>query len=363
MIRMRIVGGILLFVTCHILSLHAQELDLKVSSIRMNYAIPDAPAFKILNTQPDNIMRPSTTQELAVSMADPFLGQKLPSAFALEFSPYLTIGGSSLTLKDYQTSAVTRILYHTRVSIASQRSTVTNATTVLAFGLRFTLYDDSDLRLDTTYINKLYDLNDLLVSKVSGIRGHFRPPSPIFVEMSQEQKDSIESLVQDSLSVAARTIDSKIAAEREQVIKGNWNKTIVEAGLAIAGASADSTSLSGIVGKRAEFWLVAAGAIDRWGQWVLGLNTALGRRDNGRLSRVDGSLSSRLYVGENAYKGFIQFESEIVDGTLQNLVQLGGELRLYEIVWADFSAGFMKMASNKPTFTSNFNIRFATPKL
>jgi hypothetical protein len=107
------------------------QVDSTVASIRMNFAVPDAPAFKILGTQPDHIMRPSTTQELAVSLGEPFLDSKLPSAFAAEFSPYLTISGSSLTLRGYQESAIKRILYHTRVSVASQRSKAAGDNAVL----------------------------------------------------------------------------------------------------------------------------------------------------------------------------------------------------------------------------------------
>lgn len=87
----------------------------------------------------------------------------------------------------------------------------------------------------------------------------------------------------------------------------------------------------------------------------------LRRNASGEFSTVDGSLSSRIYVGENVYKGFIQFESEIQDGTLKNLAQLGGEARLYGLIWIDFSAGIQKAGSDKPTFTSSFNIRMGTP--
>jgi hypothetical protein len=298
---------------------------------------------------------------LAISLADPFLASKIPSALALEFSPYLMIGGSSLSLKSYQESALKRILYHTRVSLGTQRS---GDTTFVAVGLRFTLLDESDLRLDNDYISKVFSLNDRALDITSRIRDHFRGPAPVYVALPKNQRDSIDRLVGDSIAVeaaATQMLDSSIAAERETAKLRNWNKPIVEVGLAFAGASSDSMHLSGIVGTKAALWLVGAGGIDDWGQWVIGLNATLYRKDSGKFSGVDGSLSSRLYAGENAYKGFIQFESQIADGDLQNLMQLGGELRLYGIIWADFSAGVQKTGSNKPTFTSNFNLRFGTP--
>jgi hypothetical protein len=327
----------------------------------MNFAVPDAPAFKILDSQPDNIMRPATTQELAVSLSDPFINRELPSALAIEFSPYLTIGGSSLTLKSYQESFLSRLLYHTRISIASQRSTSTGDTTVLAFGLRFTLLDESDLRLDKDYIDKIYSYNDSLLAIDSRIKDHFRGRGPGFQTKTQVEKDSILKIEADSIKIADRLLEESIVAVHELAKLRNWNKPIIEVGLAISGSSSESKVTKGIIGTRAAMWFVGAGNIDTWGQWVLGLNTTLRRNESGKFSAFDGTLSSRIYAGENIYKGLIQFESEIHDGNLRNLLQLGGEVRFYEILWLDYTAGILKAGSDPITFTSSLNIRMGTP--
>jgi len=335
--------------------------DSTIQSVRMQFAVPDAPAFKILGTQADNILRPSTTQELAVALSDPLINSSLPSALALEFSPYLVIGGSSLTLRSYQESALQRILYHTRLSIASQRGKTTGDTTLLALGLRFTLLDESDLRLDESYIAKIFSFNDSVLALQTRIKDHFRGPAPSFIVKSKAERDSIDAKAKDSTDIATRALDSSITLEREVAKKRNWNKPIIEFGIALAGASAESTGTQGIIGTRAAMWLVGAANLGSWGQLVLGLNSRLRRSSSGSFSTIDGALSSRLYVGENAYKGFVQVESQIQDGTLRDLFQLGGEIRLYGVVWLDYSAGTQKVGSDPLKFTSSFNIRMGTP--
>lgn len=339
----------------------AAQPDSAVASIRMNFAVPDAPAFKLLHAQPDNLMRPGTTQELAVSLAEPIFNNKLPSGFAVELSPYLLIGGSSLTLKSYQESALQRILYHTRVSVASLRSAATGDTTTLAIGVRFTLLDESDLRLNSDYINAIYSYNDSITQLISRIRDQYRGAGPEFQLKPQAEQDSIMRIVNNAIAVATRELDNAITSERERAKLDDWNKPIVEVGLALAGESADSIGARGIVATKAALWFVGAGNLSSWGQWVIGLNAAVRRNGLAELSIVDGAFSTRVYAGENVHKGYLQFESQINDGNLENLVQLGGETRMYEMLWLDFSVGIRKATMEQAVFTSNVNVRLGTP--
>jgi hypothetical protein len=328
----------------------------------MNYAIPDAPAFKALNIQPSEIMRPSTTQELALILSNQALGSSLPSAFALECSPYLMIGGESLTLKQYQESVLDRVLYHTRISVASQRGGITGDTTRLSFGIRFTLLDESDLRLDKHYINQIYSFNDSLLAMESRIRDYFRRPGPVYYGLSDVQKDSINTLVSDSTRIATKALEDSISVERENAIKRNWNKPIVEVGLAVAGYSADSVHTSGIIGDKAALWLVAAGNIQEWGQWVIGANGSLRRNNQGDMSVLDGSLGARMYAGSNTVKGFMELSWQAKESFLpMYLYQIGTELRVYSVFWVNLSAGVESVNGGGTKFTSTIDVRIGTP--
>ena len=83
----------------------SQDLPQMAKELAPNYAVPDAPAFNILNENPDNILKPSSVKDMGIAFAD-FLGEDeritLPKAFALEFSPALLINGKNLSLEEYR---------------------------------------------------------------------------------------------------------------------------------------------------------------------------------------------------------------------------------------------------------------------
>ena len=127
-------------------------INLLAHEHRMNYSVPDAPAFKLLDTDPSNVLKPTSVRELAIGLSD-FLRSDnsivLPQSFAVEFSPGLLIGGKTLTLAGYRKHPA---LYRTRLSIATNRPEDAAAATTVAFGIRVTQIDQSDLRTDSEYI-------------------------------------------------------------------------------------------------------------------------------------------------------------------------------------------------------------------
>lgn len=338
------------------------QYDSALSAYRTQYAVPDAPAFKVLGAEPGNIMRPSSTREVGVAAANFFInGSHLPSAFAAEFSPYLMIGGNSLTLRSYQRSWIDRTLYHTRISIASQRSSETGNTKQVAGGIRATLLDNSDLRLDEEYIKKLYGYSDSIKNLTVRIRDHIRGPTPVFILKPQREQDSLNVLVEASIAERTHAVDSSIVAEREAARGSNWNKPIVELGLALAGSSGDSVGVKGIVASTAALWLVGAGEIGSWGQWILGASAKLERDSLGHFERFEGPLAIRGYAGENSYKAYLQAEANWI-GPLPNryLAELGGEADIYAGLWVEFAIGVEKREGTDPVLTSKFNVRLGS---
>src|SRR6266480_5313269 len=57
----------------------------------LDYAVPESPAFKILGTDPDNILRPTSVRTVAISIGNYLLtsGGVIPKNLAVEFSPLL----------------------------------------------------------------------------------------------------------------------------------------------------------------------------------------------------------------------------------------------------------------------------------
>ena len=83
----------------------APKPDTLQKSFQVDFAIPDAPAFKLLNSEPSSILRPTTVRELTTTFSN-FVqnGSSLtiPNAIAIEFSPGLLVSGQTLSLDAYR---------------------------------------------------------------------------------------------------------------------------------------------------------------------------------------------------------------------------------------------------------------------
>jgi len=149
------------------------------SQYRVNFSIPDAPAFKLLGADPSNILKPASVRELAIGFSE-FLGSDnsiiLTKSFALEFSPGLLIGGKKLTLKNYQKNPW---MYRTRISIATNQSENENKATTLAFGIRVTKTDESDLRTKKNYEEESTRLAKQINDYISIERKRLGPTIPL----------------------------------------------------------------------------------------------------------------------------------------------------------------------------------------
>src|SRR6187455_1012027 len=75
----------------------SQDIDsLTLSHLRVNFTVPDMPAFKTLGTDPSNLLKPSTPQALAVSLSTFVQNTELivPDGFAIEISPALLLNSN-----------------------------------------------------------------------------------------------------------------------------------------------------------------------------------------------------------------------------------------------------------------------------
>jgi len=330
--------------------------DSTIIAHRMRFAVPDAPAFKLIKGEPGAIMRPSSTREIAITIAE-FLrsGGTLPSAFAAEFSPYLVACGSRLTLSEFRQSAMARALYRTRLSIASRREETATGRTQVSVGLRFTLMDEADLRLDEQYLSTLFGYSDSIASISLRIKDEIRGPRPFYASSA----DSLRA--EQQIQEETRSLASSIVTSRERAKEENWSKPIVEVGLAWAGWSDDSVGVQGIVGSDLAAWFVAAGGIGPHAQWVAGAQLRLSRDDLGRLRQLEGPVAARVYLGENAYKLYAQAEAEWLKSTADRyLFEGGGETHLTSGIWLDVGIGIEWHDGTKPRLSSKFNLRFGT---
>ena len=176
---MRIIPAIILSGFIFITNGLAQDLPKLAKELAPNYAVPDAPAFNILNENPDNILKPSTVKDVGIAFAD-FLGEEdritLPKSFALEFSPALLINGKNLSLEEYRNNDW---LYRLRLSLATKRFENSSASKI-ALGIRIATEDESDLRTNQQYIEEATELTRKIQSKIDEVRP--MPPSNLTVQ-------------------------------------------------------------------------------------------------------------------------------------------------------------------------------------
>src|SRR6476661_1926632 len=68
----------------------------------LDYTVPESPAFNILGTDPDNILRPTSARTVAISIGNYLLtsGSVIPKNLAVEFSPLLANPHANLAQYD-----------------------------------------------------------------------------------------------------------------------------------------------------------------------------------------------------------------------------------------------------------------------
>lgn len=154
--RTLIAAALLLLLPCLVLAQEPEEsvLDWWVNNAAIDLAVPTSPAFAVLGVTPETVVRPEGPRNLAVGLlsgVDP--RGNLQTGLAFDTAPYLLLAGDEVTLRQYReddyVGYVVRLLGRTQVSLATAKgATDDDDATRLGLGLRLTLWDEGDPRLD-----------------------------------------------------------------------------------------------------------------------------------------------------------------------------------------------------------------------
>jgi len=131
--------------------------DPTLSLANLDLSVPQSPAFAILGITPDNIIRPGSPRELALSLLNG-IGENgvFQSGIAIDTAPYLLFAGRTKTLYEYQNNYSVRFLSRIQFSFATSKGAQDQDPSLkVALGLHMTFFDNGDPRLDQEYINKL----------------------------------------------------------------------------------------------------------------------------------------------------------------------------------------------------------------
>jgi hypothetical protein len=128
-----------------------------VKLVNLDLTVPDSPALVILGLSPDKVVRPSAPKDLATTLLNGVDRRgNLQNGVAVDFSPRFLFAGNSLAYADYRDNRVTRLLANIQVSLATAKGATDGDKSMrVAFGVRSTLWDKGDPRLDEELVKCL----------------------------------------------------------------------------------------------------------------------------------------------------------------------------------------------------------------
>lgn len=330
--------------------LFSQEMpDTFLKKARVDFAVPDAPAFKILQTEPSSVLRPTSAREIAVTIANLFQGGTIPDNYALEISPGLIFGSS---LAKYRENP---FLYRARISFATK--SMENSARQIGAGIRLTLWDETDLRMDNILQTELKKLGEQSVNLMSEC------VSELAEEGIDSESPNFQELLNERLEEKGfEKINPLIEERREAAKKKKWNAPIVEVGFAMSALSGDTLARNLAVDSY-RWWLAGAFPLGSDGQVVAGLNGGITENEEGELKNSESNFGLRGYYGTNQQKMFLEGNLRTASAFLPSIsLNIGYEFNLMNGLWADLSLGLIKKDGSKFVSNSSLNFRFATPE-
>jgi hypothetical protein len=345
-----------------LLSAKAQSGDnsIKAGWGNLDYYVPQSPAFKILGTDPDNILKPTSVRKVALSIGDYFYnsGSVLPRDLSVELSPLLLNGKASLN--DYNKN---KFLYRMRLSIGT--SVNSEGGYAIAEGLRFTIIDKTDLRTNTAFLKDITTtLGAAVDAEDKAIPAYIKENQLTMTEIQfREAMENDSTLYQKLLVFETRFIPDTIiqpeslAALRDKYRNILWNKPIWDVGIATLQSSKDSL-IKNLAFSQIGFWTTAGVPIGKNGQLLIG----------GKLGIVEStkwqttaSIGSRYYYGSNNIKGFIYGEYGYSDKVNSGVAGAGCQFNITNGLWGQFSINLV-IANGNVTYQPAINIGLGTPE-
>ncbi len=274
-------------------------------SFKLDYNVPESPAFAVLDANPTTIMRASTPQEIVTHLASNFLsGNEVSPGLALDFNPYFTFGGRLKSVKEYRNSYGKRFLANLQLSFATINSMDFPDDMLFSGGIRATLFDSKDLIFDTQ-LGKDID-NALLPDSTD-------EPGPM--------NDNDQGTVVDNQALEQAYIDAKT----RYMNKPGGSLAL---GYAIAGRAKDNSfKTDSIVTYRHQAWLVGQYDLGRSGMSINAM--VMYRYDQTPLTTDNDGLISGIALRKYGQK--LILSAEIYHDSMKESIDFGGYAEAYLI--------------------------------
>ena len=276
----------------------AQRTARTVKTADIDLSVPESPAFTALGLSPDTVARPTSPREFATALLNGVDREgNFQTGAAIDVAPYLIYAGDSVTLHDYRTSRVTRILSRTQTSFATTKGASDDDKSVrMAVGVHATLFDSEDPRLNNDELLRCY--SDIPLFKTASL--------PVAPDETVRQAQA-EILERARKAHENETLKPRVNACREQFRRdARWNGTSWTVAAAAAWVSP--------TGLNKDF---QGGSATYWTSWSYGFDSVPGLRDTAQVIAHVRHHADEVVVDEDLPGG-----SEIRDTTF-----VGGRFR------------------------------------
>jgi hypothetical protein len=345
-----------------VLTYSQNKADSLVKLYKLNFALPDLPAFKSLGTEPSNILRPSNVQDFSFVSSEFFNGKNLviPSAFALEVSPILLMNTNTMTREEFKKN---NALKTSRISLGTNRDSLN--TTNISIGYRITLINKGDLRTDDDGFKNLSSSLEARSEVRTVLRNQYlRDKNILASDVTDEIEKDIDIYISENIGEKNAEFENRIKKYKKEYKESHWNASKFDLAFAIVGQSPDSI-LANVDFKLFSFWTTYGFPIlKNKGQVLIGLNYQNQKIDVKNSNSF--SLTNRNYFGSNRIKVFFEEQIEYDESLgekLNLLLNLGAELNLKDGLWIDLNSGYLKNYNNDSSeFISQLRFRYTFPE-
>ena len=342
----------------------------------LNYAVPESPAFKILGVSPDNMLRPTSTRDIGISIGNYYVdnGSTIPKNLSVEIAPSLF--NPSVNLNDYQNYG-TRLWYTSTISVGTEVNQ--NGSFDIGIGINLKLIDRGDLRTNRSFISFLDKIglqinnaySEAMYKEGLKIKKERKIPNLSDARIIAEsdynnQKDPVYSEINEEMhkNLSYEDFVQKLSNCRDSIRTANWNAEILSLGIATLFSSKDSLIKHLKAPSKLGLWSTYGCPIfETKGQLLIGLNAGLMDDSLGVLNTGQIGVGLRAYYGQNETKGFIQGESNFVKSQLPVFqAGIGLETTFAGSIWIDLSLNLKKTGSQPFVFTPGINISYGSPE-
>jgi len=318
---------------------------------KFDAAVPDAPAFKLLDVDPNSILRPGTRREVAISLQSATL-----KSFAIECAPFLLARDGQIPLSKYRSL---RFLYNVRVSAGTRL--LESGQRGAGVGIRFSFHDSGDPYMSADLIGAAVQAGKVIQEARGRAQNQYLHDHPRQTALGfAGLPDSVRETRLKPYWAKQRDEAEQQYEQVKRRFDQEWHRDILELAFAASGSSSDSTGgpfrATGYAG-----WFTGGGRLGRNGQILVGVNGGVVSDSlSGRLDKPTGAAAIRLYYGSKVAKAAVSGDVGWSRRTEPKLAgALGAEARLMENLWVDANVGLKRERSGQTNVVPALQVRYA----